>query len=102
MYTGETNDLVSIETTSCGSIVEVKCHFMEQFVGISHCQIDYGPENTLSFPYHDTSDAAGSAGESILIQLSQQLQSSTSYYFSASVGDAVLKVVGSFQTGNLS
>ena len=78
------------------------CTFLSGFTGSARCRVQYGTDPTyMNLPYSAESDEAGTAGDSVIVVLREQLNSTTVYYFTVSAvgGDVIVNVLAeSFTT----
>ena len=66
--------------------VTVNCIFLSGFTGSAHCTVQYGTDPTyMNLPYSAESTETGTAGDSVSVILTEQLNSSTVYYYTVSV-----------------
>ena len=93
-----------------GGIVDVQsprdarfnCIFLSEFTGSAHCTFYYGTDPTyMNLQYSAVSTETGTAGsDSVSVVLSEQLNSTTEYYYivSAVSGDVTVVMRGTFIT----
>lgn len=100
MRTDTTNNLLigSIISVSSPINVTLNCTFLSGFSGSARCQVHYGTDPTyMDLPYSAESSEAGVAGESVIVILREELNSSTVYYYTISAvsvfsGDITVRV----------
>ena len=63
----------------------VMCTFLCEFNDSSHCTVQYGTDPTfMNLPYSAESTENGTAGDTVSVLLTEQLNSSTVYYYTVS------------------
>ena len=75
--------------------VTLNCTFLSGFIGSACCRVQYGTDPTyMNLPYSAESSETGIAGESVIVILREQLNSSTVYYYTVSAfsGDITVRV----------
>ena len=86
-------------TTSNGTTLN--CTFLSGFIGSAHCTVQCGTDSTyMNLPYSAESTETGTAGDTVRVELREQLNSSTVYYYTMSAvsGDITVSVRGNFTT----
>ena len=76
----------------------VNCTFLCEFTG---CKVQYGTDPTyMNLPFSAESNETSTAGNSVIVVLKEQLNSSTVYYYTVSAvsGDVTVRVLGTFTT----
>ena len=92
MCADPTNNLLigSIIDVSSPGNVTLNCTFLPGFIGSARCQVQYGIDPTyMNLPYSAESSETGIAGESVIVVLGEELNSSTVYYYTVSAVSAV-------------
>ena len=100
---GTTNYLLTEESVDVSSPTDaaINCTFLSGFTGSAQCQVQYGTDPTyMTLPYSAVSTESGTAGDSVIVVLREQLDSSTVYYYTISAvsGDIIVTVQGIFTT----
>ena len=103
VYLGTTNNLLTgrIVNVNSPDDATVVYTFLCGFAGSTPCQVQYGTDPTYTnLQYSVDSIETGTAGESVSVELGEQLNSSTDYYYtvSAVVGDITVTVQRNFMT----
>ena len=95
MCADTTNNLLigSIIDVSSPINVTLNCTFLPGFIGSARCQVHYGIDPTyMNLPYSAESSETGTAGESVIVVLREELNSSTVYYYIVSAVSADITV----------
>ena len=100
LYSDTSNNLLigEVEIVSSPKNATVICTFLCKFTG---CEVQYGTDPTyMNLPFSAESNETSTAGNTVIVVLKEQLNSSTVYYFtvSAVVGDVTMRVLGNFTT----
>ena len=100
LYSDTSNNLLigEVEIVSSPKNATVICTFLCEFTG---CEVQYGTDPTyMNLPFSAESNETSTAGNTVIVVLKEQLNSSTVYYFtvSAVVGDVTMRVLGNFTT----
>ena len=75
--------------------------FLSGFNSSVHCTVQYGTDPSyMNLPYSAESNETGIAGDSVIVIMKEQLNSSTVYYYAVSAenGGATVTVHGTFTT----
>ena len=102
-HIGTTNNLLSgrIIDVSSPNNATILCTFLCGFNGSAYCTVQYGTDLTYTnLPYSTESTETGTAGDSVIVVLREQLNSSTVYYYTVSAisGDVTVIMQGTFTT----
>ena len=102
-HIGTTNNLLSgrIIDVSSHNNATILCTFLCGFKGSAYCTVQYGTDLThTNLLYSTESTETGTAGDSLIVVLREQLDSSTEYYYTVSAvsGDVTVAVQGTFTT----
>jgi len=97
MCADTTNNLLigSIIDVSSPINVTLNCTFLPGFTGSARCRVQYGIDPTyMDLAYSAESSETGIAGESVIVVLGEELNSSTVYYYTVSAvsGDITVRV----------
>ena len=100
LYSDTSNNLQigEVEIVSSPNNATVNCTFVCEFIG---CEVQYGTDPTyMNLPFSAESNKSSTAGNSVIVVLREQLNSSTVYYFTVSTvsGDVTVRVLGNFTT----
>ena len=79
----------------------INCTFLSGFTGSARCIVHYGTDPTyMNLPYSAVSTETGTAGDSVIVVLMEQLNSSTVYYYTVSAisGDVTVIIEATFTT----
>ena len=102
-HAGTTNNILTLSVVDVSSPADaqLQCTFLSEFTGSAHCIVQYGTDPTyMNLPYSAESTETGTAGDTVSVVLRERLNSSTVYYYTASVdnGGATVTVRGTFTT----
>ena len=103
MHTDTTNNLLVAEVQDINSPnnATIDCTFLSGVTGSAHCTVQYGTDPAyMDLPYSAESIETGTAGDSVIVVLRDQLNSSTVYYYTVSAvsGDVNVIVQATFTT----
>ena len=100
---GTTNIFLTLAVVNVSSPADaqLQCIFLSGFNSSAHCTVQYGTDPTfMNLPYSAESNETGIAGDSVIVVMKEQLNSSTVYYYTASAenGGVTVRVQGTFTT----
>ena len=102
-HAGTTNIFLTLAVVNVSFPVDaqLQCTFLSGFNSSDHCRVQYGTDPTfMSLPYSAESNETGVAGDSVIVVMREQLNSSTVYYYTVSAenGGSTVIVQGTFTT----
>ena len=92
---------LAVMNVSSPADAQLQCIFLSGFTGSAHCTVQYGTDPTyMNLPYSAESTDNGTAGNTVIVVLSERLNSLTVYYYTVSAvsGDVTVRVRGTFTT----
>ena len=102
-HAGTNNIFLTLAVVNVSSPADARlqCTFLSGLNRSAHCRVQYGTDPTyMNLPYSAESNETGRAGDSVIVVMREQLNSSTVYYYAVSAvsADITLTVQGTFTT----